>query len=266
MPNVPDGMRGKALMEYLAAESERYKSLPVEVDYTLTIFLVKGPRTAKLLNGEDISLEEVGSYADQDRVYKQQSPLCYYWQNLGDSTLAGKAWTQRYYKEDNKSYNNIGKDFLSVPVPFDELEEWVKSLNNGEVFPSVLPDTRNPGNPLMKVIVDEEPEYWDGPRAERAMKIFVQEEKAIAGHAQLALIDDPLSQLDALDIHFPMHLTSCNNSAPSAGFPIKCEYKSMCVGSDELVQIAPGSDKEGIWSRRLPHHNAEIEGWKEVKE
>lgn len=267
MPMVPDGLRGKALMEYLAGESERYKTLPAEVDYTLTIFLVKGSRTAKLLNGDDISLEEAGSYTNQDRVYKQQSPLCYRWQNLGDSTLCGQAWTQRYYKEGNVSYNNIGKDFVSAPVPFEELEQWVISLNNGEVFPSTEVDSRNSGNPLMKVIVDEEPEYWDGIRAEQAMRSFVAESRTNAERAaylrELA-VEGTLTE-ELLDTAFRKHLTSCNNSAPSAGFPIKCEYKSMCVGSDELVQILPGSDKEGIWSRRQPHHNAEIEGWKEEK-
>ncbi len=269
MPNVPDGLRGKALMEYLAAESERYKTLPAEIDYTLTIFLVKGPRTAKLLNGEDISLEEAGSYADQDRVYKQQSPLCYRWESLEESTLCGQAWTQRYYKEGNVSYNNIGKDFLSTPVPFDQVEEWVRSLNNGEVFPSVLVDSRNLTNPLQKVIVDEEPEYWDGERAEEAMESFKQDSVEIAIHNECLKLDGeanpekPFEQL--LGVYFKKHLTSCNNSAPSAGFPVKCEYKEMCVGSEQLVQIAPNANQEGIWTRRLPHHHAELEGWKEEK-
>ena len=263
-PQVPDGLRGKALMEYLAAESQRYATLSTKVDYTLTIFLVKGPRTAKLLNGDDISLEDSVNYSDQEREYKQNSFLCYRWVSA-ESTLTARAWTTRYWKDGNASYNKLPvSEFVSEPIQLDEVEEWVKCLAQGDVFPSTQSDTRNLANPLSKVVIDEEPEYFEEEAAQSVVASFVNEEEDIARRADY-MHDQSVSTdlLIHLDQTFPKHLISCNNSAPAAGFPVKCEYKGICHGNEGLIQIADGKDFEGVWARRVPHHNAELERWEE---
>jgi hypothetical protein len=263
-PLVPEGLKGRALMEYLATEAEKYKTLETKIDYTLTIFLVKGTRFAKLLNGDDINLEDAVNYTDQEREYKQQSFLCYRWVS-GESTLTARAWTTRYWKEGNSSYSKLPtSEFVSELVPFDEIEEWVKCLALGEVFPSTQLDSRNLANPLSKVIVDEEPEYFDEQAAGPVVASFVTEERAIAmGTYSLRGFDGHPTFNTALDTCFPKHLISCNNSAPAAGFPVKCEYKGICHGNEGLIQIEDGKDFEGVWARRVPHHQAELERWEE---
>jgi hypothetical protein len=285
VPHVPENLRGKARMEYMAKQVEEFRNVPRQVDYTLTIFLVKGARTAKLLDGEDINLEDADNYEDAAKVYKQQSFLCYVWNNVGESHLGARAWTQRYYKEGNTSYNNAGKDFVSEPsVPpatplmladpthedwdafCDDVFNWVEALNDGQVFPSTLPDTRNLANPLKRVIVDDEPEYANHERYAVTRDVFVRQslvnaEKMAVLQSELIACATPSEAENAIRNRFDKHLISCNNAAPQAGVPVRCEYKGMCHGEDGLVQIAPAKVTEGVWTRRLPHHNVEREAF-----
>lgn len=82
-PTIPKGLKGKGLMTWLDADQRRYKALPRVVAYSQIVYLVKGQRTLSLADGTDLNSEEADAYPDADRVWRQNSFLCYQYVNLG---------------------------------------------------------------------------------------------------------------------------------------------------------------------------------------
>lgn len=277
------GLRGRALVEAMERAIAEFRQLPREIGYVQTVFLVKGPRQAELMDGTLVNWEELGDTNEQDRTWRQQSMLCYRYVNGGQPTTdpegleaaleesVGKArgkkpkavkapkvnlsadvsWSYRYWKAGNKSYNNLTADWMRQPIWESDtsVHDWVQQLNNGSVFPSVLADDRNARQPLARVVI------WDEP-VERNQALM---EKTVLG-VESAHYDVLTRGFDERGVLLPgafdRHLSTCYNSAPSAGVPVRCEYlqQGVCFSGDEpLVQIGAGSE----WVARVPHHEIE---------
>jgi hypothetical protein len=275
VPTMPAGLRGNALAEHMQAELIAYQSQPREINYTQIVYLVKGPRVLTLPDGTEVSTDLEDTYTDEMKTWRQDSWLCYQYVNLGDDGPKGRsrktaeefppvAWSTRYYKPDNVSYNLLGAAYKKQPIwetesvgPDSMIQRWVARLNEGGVFPSTMKDQRNPVNPLDKVVVFEQPIYRNETRQRRLREQFIEDEIRINSRLvdlQVNYCGDnpPEGDLeDGLDKLFIQHLISCRK-------PTRCEFDRVCNNPQggtvaELVQIVEG----GIWQRRTPHHRAE---------
>lgn len=264
-------LRGRALIQATERAIADFRALPREISYVQTIFLVKGPRVVELLDGTVVTFEEGLEYEEQEKTWRQQSFLCYRYVNAGvaiaedpdaptkkkggrkAATLTAEtSWSYRYWKEGNKSYNNLGGDWVRQPV-WDSgvpVQEWVHVLNAGMVFPSGSGDTRNLDNPLSKVVVFDHPVERN---AELMTETMNQVETLHYETVRAGLV------AGVFDISmFRRNLNACNNSAPSAGVPVRCEFRgSPCYESVPLIQIGAAVDSKGGWVRRVPHHEVE---------
>jgi PD-(D/E)XK nuclease superfamily len=302
-PDLFSKLRGRALIEATEKAIAEFRSLPREIAYVQTIFLVKGPRQAELLDGTLINWEDGQYYDEQERTWRQQSFLCYRYVNgglavpespetsleavLAESLKPGSkgrkskvpeapkksrvsrlsqesSWSYRYWKPGNKSYNNLSGDWLRQPLWEARdltIQQWVEQLHEGGVFPSsgvevsdadgVL-DPRNSKYPLSRVVV------WDDP-VERA-KVLMEDTVAEVEAAHYSVVTNNMHDGVFDMTRFERRLSVCNNSAPAAGVPVKCEYKDICLTSaPALIQIGGTSE----WVRRRPHHEAERESFRE---
>ena len=294
-PDIPKGLKGQALMTWLEADLAWYKAMQPQVAYTQIVYLVKGPRQLMLKDGTEINQETGDSYLDAEKVWRQDSPLCYRYVNLGDTCPKGRsrkspdefppvAWGKRYWKAGNVSYNQLGNDYVKQPVweiaQIDgggyptAVETHVQDLNSGSVFPSTLPDERNRRNPLDEIVVFEAPVYRNAGRQKRFREQFIAGEiriahslTAVAESMAMIVVDDPPGNAGLtpaqygetlLDKYFPQHLISCRH-------PTRCEFDGKVCNlpaetykpAMELIQIVPG----GIWQKRQPHHKAEREAF-----
>ena len=144
VPDIPEGVRGRALMEYLDQQQEYYKNLPREVAYSQIVYLVKGDRSLMLADGTEVPTDAGDEYGDAEKVWRQNSFLCYRYLNLANGS---SSWTGRHYKAGNKSYSLLTpkKDWVKQPVWEGEewntgddpptgssaVEWWVQLLNSG---------------------------------------------------------------------------------------------------------------------------------------
>ena len=287
VPDIPEGVRGRALMEYLDQQQEYYKSLPREVAYSQIVYLVKGDRSLMLADGAEVPNDAGDEYSDAEKVWRQNSFLCYRYLNLANGS---SSWTGRHYKAGNKSYSLLTpkKDWVKQPVWEGEewntgddpptgssaVEWWVQLLNSGKAFPSThsIDDPRNEVQPLNRVVVFEEPIYRDVERMERFVEqVFAREVETaqrLIRVTQDRLPKSGLPEVDAefveplddiLDREFPQQLISCRK-------PTRCEFDGKICnqppeGRTPLFTILP---EGGIWQKRVPHHVGEREALRPV--
>ena len=81
-PEIPKGLKGSQVIRWMEDDLRRYKALPREVAYSQVIYLVKGQRSPKAMDGTDIDTD-ITDLRDIEKVWRQDSPLCYKWVNLG---------------------------------------------------------------------------------------------------------------------------------------------------------------------------------------
>lgn len=247
-----------------------WDTLPTNVDYIQTLFLVKGQR--KPFGEQD----EVGIFdppSDDEKEFRQHSPLCYYWRNNGSAPIGSPphSWASRYYKDGNKSYNRLGKGFDRVPVwtntqsvflhPSDikelnqQVSEWVQQMNTQKVHPSTLSDDRNIKNPLSQIVVYDDPMYRDRTH----MQNVVERQVAKVQHRitfdlydihKLMEVGQVESTQELVDQYFDQHLVSCRQ-------PYRCEFQKLCHETAE-GWMDHKSLPEG-YSVRKPHHEFEVE-------
>jgi hypothetical protein len=283
------------LMEYLDQQQEYYKSLPREVAYSQIVYLVKGDRSLMLADGTEVPNEVAEEYADADKVWRQNSFLCYCYVNLANGN---NSWSYRHYKAGNKTYSQLTpkKDWVKQPVweansiwghePVRSnvvaefvsncSKVWVHLLNSGRAFPSThaIDDPRNEAQPLNRVVVFEEPIYRDVERMERFVEqVFAREAETAQRLIRIESLrsvgitvnmrtqevlpyEEPLD--DILDREFPQHLISCRK-------PTRCEFDGRICnqppeGRVPLFTILP---EGGIWQKRVPHHVGEREAFEQ---
>jgi hypothetical protein len=180
------------------------------------------------------------------------------------------SWSYRYWKPGNKSYNNLSGDWLRQPIWESgiSVHDWVQTLNAGGVFPSTgaevcdaygVLDLRNEVNPLNRVVI------WDEPVERNESLMLKTVDDIQTQHYQMVragfvLPHDGVDSTAIFDIEaFPRQLSACNNSAPAAGVPVRCEYRDVCYMPVPLIQIEQG----GQWVTRQPHHEVERESFRE---
>jgi hypothetical protein len=276
VPDIPTGLRGKLLMQYLDEATAYYKSLPREVAYTQIIYFVKGTRQLVLASGQEVNAEEADRWTNEEKSWRQDSLLCYRWVNLtgGAATSKGRAgkgldvtippvsWSARFYKKGNQSYNELTKDYARQGVWESGLsiQQHVCQLNDGAIFPSTLnpDDERNEANPLDRIVFFENPIYRDADMQTRLRRGVINREMDIAQalvRVQEATAAGELLD-DVLDIEFPMQLISCRK-------PTRCEYDGrLCnVPSEKREKLFTILPVGGQWQARQPHHAAELEAF-----
>lgn len=279
-PQIPKGMKGQALMTWLEKDLADYRAMQPQVAYTQIVYLVKGTRKRVQANGQDV-VEGDDTFVADDSVWRQDSPLCYRYVNLGDAGPKGKskktveefpavAWRSSYYKEGNVSYNLLGAGYVKQPVwEGPSVQDHVQQMNAGKLFPSTLPDPRNLTNPLDAIVIFETPIMRDRERQESFREQVICQEMRVVkslvtiGDAMAFWGDDeehPMPVGDKehvfnalLDEHFPQQLISCRK-------PTRCEFHNVCNGPQEtrrpvmeMIQIVEG----GRWQSRIPHHEGE---------
>lgn len=313
MPAAFKRLRGRALVEAIERALDEFRNMPREIAYVQTIFLVKGPRQAELLDGTVVTWEDGAAYDEQEKTWRQQSLLCYRYVNGAGAVVtepeptleetlveslkpsargrkaklaaprpkktltADSSWSYRYWKPGNKSYNNLSGDWLRQPLWESGISvpEWIQSLNSGLVFPSTgtdvcssagVLDSRNEVNPLNRVVIWDEPvERNESLMLKTVDEVQTQHYQQVRASFIQMVHSEPIpvngtTAMDGYDIDsFPRQLSACNNSAPAAGVPVKCEYRDVCYTPVPLIQIEQGSD----WVQRQPHHEIERESFRE---
>jgi hypothetical protein len=267
-----NGLAGKPTYAQIKERLAEWETLPTNVDYIQTLFLVKGVRKPF---GEQDEVDVFDLPSGEEKEFRQHSPLCYYWHNNGTAPAGSPArsWSARFYKTDNKSYNRLGKGFERIAVwekwresgSFDttnstkeinaRVSDWVQQLNSGGVYPSTLPDDRNIKNPLSQIVVYDEPMY----RNRQHMQSVVERQVAKVQHRiafdlfdihKLINEGHVESAQELVDQYFDQHLTSCRQ-------PYRCEFARLCHETPE-GWMDHKALPEG-YSIRKPHHDFESE-------
>lgn len=273
VPDIPEGLRGRALMQYMDEASAYYKTLPREVAYTQIIYLVKGSRICVLADGTEIGTgtdysESAMSHTNEEKFWRQDSFLCYRWvdltagkgKGLPKGMKADASWSYRYYNRGNKSYNQLTKDYARQGIWEADItsQQHVHQMNSGKLFPSTLnvDDDRNEINPLDRLILFENPIYRDADRQHRLLTSMLNDEMDIAQRLirtrEAVAASESLD--DTLDYEFPMRLISCRS-------PVRCEFDGKICNAEQatrepLFTILP---ENSIWKERYPHHKKEME-------
>jgi hypothetical protein len=266
---------GKPTYAQIKEKIAEWDTLPTQVDYIQTLFLVKGVRKP-FQEAEEAGIiaaygrGDLDSFDHEEKEFRQHSPLCYMWQNNGEAPIGSpaRAWKNTYYKPDNKSYNRLGKGFDRVPVWGDQMaghrhvktiniaiSDWVQRLNSSEVYPSTLPDDRNIKNPLSTIVVYDEPMYRNRQHMQTVVERQVgQVQTKIAFDLydiQNALSSGQVDEAQMLvDANFDQHLTSCRQ-------PYRCEFSKLCHETPE-GWMDHKTMPEGFAARK-PHHDFETE-------
>lgn len=278
VPDIPEGLRGKQLMQYLDETSTYYKSLPREVAYTQIVYLVKGARQLLTASGEEMTAEQA-SHVNEELFWRQDSFLCYRYVDLsaglgkpgsrtkpfGAVARPETSWAFRFYKEGNASYNQLPAEYARQGIWQAEgltIQDHVQQLNAGKVFPSTwnVDDERNEANPLDRIVLFENPIYRDVEMQTRLRRSTITKEMDIA--QALVRVEERTAAgealTDVLDEEFEMRLISCRRG------PTRCEFDGKICnvpqeGRQELFTILPAGS---IWNQRVPHHAAELEAFK----
>lgn len=263
-PQIPKGMKGQALMTWLEKDLADYRAMQPQVAYTQIVYLVKGPRKRVQGNGQDV-VEGDDTVVADDSVWRQDSPLCYRYVNLGDAGPKGRskktteefpevAWCSRYYKEGNVGHNLLGAGYAKQPIwevpeptSFKEafaiagdtaialtqgitaVQDHVHEMNAGRVFPSTLPDPRNLTNPLDAIVIFETPIMRDRERQESFREQVICQEMRVA--KSLVTIGDAMAFVE-VDPPMPFDVQARSlNELLDEHFPqqlISCRKPTRC--------------------------------------